>query len=147
MAVQYERVANQRRDFAYKAARGIVNRYEKVVVEDLKIDNMRRNKHLSKSIGDAGWGLLRGALTYMAELSEGVMAFVDPRFTSQLCSGCGSIVSKTLADRVHSCPCCGLVLDRDVNAARNILRKGIGMVCVPNLRLLETRPLLRVGSR
>ena len=121
-------MSNQRRDFAYKAARGIVNEYEKIVVEDLKIDNMKRNKHLSKSIGDAGWGMLRNALTYMAELSEGVMAFVDPRYTSQLCSGCGKLVPKTLAERVHVCPCCGLVLDRDVNAARVILRKGIGMV-------------------
>jgi len=125
--VQYEKVSNQRRDFAYKAARSIVNRYEKIVVEDLKIDNMKRNKHLSKSIGDAGWGILRNALTYMASLSEGVMAFVDPRYTSQLCSGCGSLVTKTLAERVHRCPDCGLVLDRDVNAARVILRKGIGM--------------------
>ena len=127
LAVQYERVANQRRDFAYKTARGIVNRYERVVVEDLKIGNMVRNRSLSKSIGDAGWGMLRNALTYMAELSEGVMVFVDPRYTSQLCSGCGELVPKDLAVRVHVCPRCGLVLDRDVNAARNILRKGIGL--------------------
>jgi putative transposase len=128
LAAQYERVSNQRRDFAYKTARSIVNRYEKVVVEDLKISNMIRNRHLSKSIGDAGWGILRNALIYMAKLSEGVMAFVDPRDTSQLCSGCGKLVPKTLGERVHRCPCCGLVLDRDVNAARVILRKGIGMV-------------------
>ena len=91
--MQYERVSNQRRDFAYKTARSIVNRYEMIVVEDLKIDNMKRNRHLSKSIGDAGWGLLRNALTYMAERSEGVMVFVDPRNTSQLCSGCGELCS------------------------------------------------------
>jgi transposase len=65
----------------------------------------------------------------MAKLSEGVMAFVDPRNTSQLCSGCGEYVPKTLDVRVHICPYCGLVLDRDVNAARVILRKGIGMEC------------------
>ena len=116
LAAQYEKVADQRRDFAYKTARSIVNKYEKVVVEDLKICNMVRNSHLSKSIGDAGWGILRNALTYMAKLSEGVMAFVDPRNTSQLCSGCGEYVPKTLDVRVHACPCCGLVLDRDVNA-------------------------------
>jgi putative transposase len=115
LAVQYERVANRRRDFVYKTARGIVNRYEMIVVEDLKIDSMKRNRHLSK------------ALTYMASLSEGVMVFVDPRYASQLCSGCGSLVPKTLVDRVHVCPHCGLVLDRDVNAARFILRKGIGL--------------------
>jgi putative transposase len=152
LAVQYERVANQRRDFAYKAARSIVNKYEKVVVEDLKIDNMRRNRHLSKSIGDAGWGILRDALTYMAELSEGVMAFVDPRFTSQLCSGCGSIVSKALADRVHVCPRCGLVLDRDVNAARVILLRGIGMVRAESTSVGDSAsaegvvPVMHVGS-
>jgi putative transposase len=121
-------VSNQRRDFAYKTARSIVNKYERIVVEDLRIDGMRRNRCLSKSIGDAGWGILRSALTYMAKLSEGVMAFVDPRDTSQLCSGCGRLVRKGLDVRVHICPFCGLVLDRDVNAARNILRKGIGMV-------------------
>jgi putative transposase len=127
LAAQYERVANQRRDYAYKTARCIVNRYEKIVVEDLKIDNMRRNRHLSKSIGDAGWGVLRNALTYMAGLSEGVMVFVDPRYTSQLCSGCGELVPKDLAVSVHICPHCGLVLDRDVNAARVVLLRGIGL--------------------
>ena len=127
LAVGYEKVSNQRRDFAYKAARSIVNKYEKIVVEDLRIDNMRRNRCLSKSIGDAGWGMLRNALTYMAERSEGVMVFVDPRYTSQLCSGCGELVRKDLDVRVHICPRCGLVLDRDVNAARNILLRGIGM--------------------
>lgn len=128
-AIQYEKVSNQRSDFAYKTARNIIDRYERVYLEDLKIDNMSRNRHLSKSIGDAGWGILKNALTYMARLSEGVIAFVDPRYTSQLCSACGSVVPKTLAMRIHVCPCCGLVLDRDVNAARNILRKGIGMGC------------------
>jgi transposase len=67
-------------------------------------------------------------LTYMAHLSEGVMVLVDPRYTSQLCSGCGKLVRKGLDVRVHRCPHCGLVLDRDVNAARVILLRGIGMV-------------------
>jgi len=122
-----EKVTNQRRDFAYKTARMIVNRYERIYVEDLKIQNMVRNRHLSKSIMDAGWGNLRNALTYMAELSEGVIAFVNPRNTSQTCSGCGEMVPKSLSERMHRCPACGLMLDRDVNAARNILRKGIGL--------------------
>jgi putative transposase len=120
-----ERVANQRRDFAYKTARMIVNRYERIILEDLKICNMNKDRHLSKSIADAGWGLLRNALTYMARLSEGVMAFVDPRGTSQICSGCGGRVEKGLCERMHRCPACGLVLDRDVNAARNILKRGL----------------------
>ena len=122
-----ERIANKRRDFAYKTARSIVNRYERVYVEDLKIANMVKDRRLGKSIGDAGWGMLRNALTYMAKMSEGVTAFVDPRNTSQLCSRCGAYVKKDLSMRVHRCPVCGLTIDRDVNAARNILRKGIGL--------------------
>jgi putative transposase len=120
-----EKVANQRRDYAYKTARSIANRYVRVYVEDLKIANMVQNRRLSKSIGDAGWGLLRNALTYMAERSEGVMAFVNPRGTSQTCSGCGAYVEKDLSVRVHRCPECGLTIDRDVNAARNMLKRGL----------------------
>jgi transposase len=88
---------------------------------------LRRLRVRGKSIGDAGWGMLRNALTYMAERSEGVTAFVSPRGTSQTCSGCGAYVGKGLSVRVHRCPGCGLTIDRDVNAARNILRKGIGL--------------------
>jgi putative transposase len=120
-----ERVANQRRDYAYKTARSIVNRYETIFVEDLKIQNMQGNRRLSKSVADAGWGLLRNALTYMARLSEGVTAFVDPRGTSQVCSGCGVRVEKGLGERMHRCPVCGLILDRDVNAVGSILKRGL----------------------
>ena len=103
----------------------IVNRYEGIVVEDLRIQDMPRNRCLSKSIADVGWGMLRSALTYMASLSEGVTAFVDPRGTSQTCSRCGARVKKNLSVRVHVCPMCGLVLDGDVNAARNVLKRGL----------------------
>jgi transposase len=86
-----------------------------------------RNRCLSKSISDAGWGLLRNALTYMAERSLGVTAFVNPANTSQLCSGCGAYVRKDLSVRVHCCPECGLTVDRDVNAACNVLKRGFGL--------------------
>jgi putative transposase len=121
----YEKGTNQRKDLAFKIARSIVNKYEKIYIEDLKIKNMVKNKHLSKSIYDAGWGILRANLTYMAERSLGVTVAVDPKNTSQECSGCGEIVPKDLSVRIHNCPHCGLILNRDVNAARNILRKGI----------------------
>ena len=121
----YEKETNQRKDLSFKIARSIVNKYEKIYIEDLKIKNMVKNKHLSKSIHDAGWGILRANLTYMAERSLGKTVAVDPKNTSQVCSGCGEIVSKDLSVRIHNCPHCGLVVDRDVNAARNILRKGI----------------------
>ena len=135
-----EKVSNQRRDFLNKTARGIVNKYERVYVEDLQTANMKRNKRLSKSIGDAGWRILRHNLTYMAERSLGVTVCVAPQDTSQLCSGCGELVPKDMAVRVHVCPHCGLVLDRDVNAAGNILRKGIGMERAESTPV-ETGPL------
>jgi putative transposase len=122
-----EKVADQRRDYAFKTARSIVDRYERVYVEDLNVQGMMGNRRLSKSLGDAGWGMLRNALTYMAERSEGVTAFVNPRGTSQTCSGCGAYVEKSLSVRVHRCPGCGLTIDRDVNAARNMLKRGLGI--------------------
>ena len=94
-----------------------MNKYERIYVEDLRITNLVRNKYLSRSIYDAGWGILKGYLTYMAERSLGVTVPVDPRNSSQMCSGCGEMVHKDLSVRVHRCPRCGLVLDRDVNAA------------------------------
>jgi putative transposase len=96
--------------------------------------------------------MLRDAVTYMAGLSEGVMVFVDPRYTSQLCSGCGKLMPKDLSVRVHVCSCCGLVLDRDVNAARVILRKGIGMVRAESTPVGDSAsaegvvPVMYVGS-
>ncbi len=64
-------------------------------------------------------------MTYMARLLEGVTAFVDPRDTSQICSGCGGRVGKSLGERMHRCLACGLVLDRDANAVRNVLKRGL----------------------
>ncbi len=119
------RIANRKRGFAYKITRGIVNRSEGFYVEDLRIGNMVRNRKVSKSVGDACWGMLRSVLTYMAERSEGRIALVDPRNTSQLRSGCGAIVEKPLSERTHRCLIWGLVLDRDVNASRNVLRMGL----------------------
>jgi putative transposase len=125
LASACERVADRRRDFAYKTARMIVDRYVRVYVENLNVQGMMRNRRLSKSLSDAGWGMLRNALTYMAERSEGVTAFVSPRGTSQTCSGCGAYVEKDLSVRVHRCPECGLTIDRDVNAALNVLKRGL----------------------
>ena len=104
-----------------------MNGYERVYVEDLDVQGMMGNRGLSKSLGDAGWGMLRSALTYMAEWSEGVTAFVNPCGTSQTCSGCGAYVGKGLSVRVHRCLGCGLTIDRDVNVARNMLRRGLGI--------------------
>ncbi len=120
----HERIGNQRRDFLHKESRIIVNRYETVYFEDLKIGNMVRNRRLSKSISDAGWGEFMRMVSYKEVRSGGCTIFVDPRGTSQTCSRCGERVQKTLSDRIHDCPYCGLVLDRDLNASLNILERG-----------------------
>lgn len=121
LARAHERVANQRRDTAHKAARALVERYDLIAVEALNIQGMVRNHHLAKSISDAAWGSL---LTILASKAEGAgrqVVKVDPRNTSQRCAGCGAIVPKRLKERRHHCPQCGLSLHRDVNAARNVL--------------------------
>ncbi len=122
----HERVENRRCDFLHKASRAVENSYDTVYIEDLKIRNMVRNRRLAKSIQDAGWGRFVRMLCYKEEESGGRVVLVDPRGTSQVCSGCGEAVAKSLSVRVHECLCCGLVLDRDLNASRNILEIGRG---------------------
>jgi putative transposase len=85
---------------------------------------MVKNHHLAKSISDASWAKFIEYVSYKAESAGKKVIFVNPRNTSQICSSCGAIVKKSLSVRVHKCPSCGLILDRDVNAAINILRLG-----------------------
>jgi putative transposase len=117
----HRNVANQRKDFNHKLSRDLVDTYDLVVFEDLEIKNMVKNKHLSKSIHDASWGKLIQMTEYKAEEAGKHVDLVNPYNTSQLCSTCGNKVKKDLSVRIHTCPHCGLVLDRDVNAAINIL--------------------------
>jgi putative transposase len=85
---------------------------------------MVRNQHLAKGISDAGWAQFRTILACKAAWAGKRVVLVDPAHTSQDCSGCGERVPKSLSVRTHACPSCGLVLDRDENAALNILRAG-----------------------
>ena len=116
------RVANKRRDTHHKVARKLVNDYDVIAIEDLSISNMVKNHHLAKSISDAGWYSFSLILAAKAEEAMRKVVKVDPKFTSQVCSGCGAIVKKELSERWHSCEC-GCELHRDVNAAINILTK------------------------
>jgi putative transposase len=93
----------------------------------LQIKNMVKNHHLAKSIQDSGWGMFFDILAYKAEEAGKQVVKVNPHNTSQICSGCGHIVKKTLAVRIHKCPHCGLELDRDINAARNILATALSI--------------------
>lgn len=115
--------ANQRRDFHHKVARSLVNRFDLIAVEDLNVKGLAGGM-LAKSVHDAGWGQFLQLLSEKAESAARVLVAVNPAGTSQRCSACGQVVRKTLAQRWHSCPC-GLELDRDHNAALNILRAGM----------------------
>ena len=120
VAASHEKVSNQRKDFLHKTANAYINRYDRICVEDLKIKNMVKNRHLAKSIVDASWGMFFNLLAYKAEEAGRTVVKVQPKGTSQICSGCGHKVEKSLSVRTHRCPFCGLVLDRDHNAALNI---------------------------
>ena len=123
VAKTYIKVNNQRRDFINKVVLNFVIRYKNIYVEDLRISSLIRNKLLSKSIADASWGLFLTRLVVAAEEAKRQVVKVNPRNTSQVCL-CGEIVPKTLAVRLHKCPHCGLEIDRDILAAKNILKLG-----------------------
>jgi putative transposase len=124
-------IRNQRLDHARKTAKSLFDRFDVVCHEDLNIRNMVRNTHLSKSISDAAWGQFILCLAFKAEEAGKLSVGVNPRGTSQRCSGCGKVCPKTLSDREHRCPSCGLVIGRDHNAAINIWRLGLSLVSRP----------------
>jgi putative transposase len=117
------KIARQRRDFHWKVARQYAEHYHRICVEDLAILNMVKNHHLAKSITDAGWGAFLDLLEAKAASAGHQVIRVNPRFTTQACSHCGELMPKSLSVRTHICTSCGLVADRDVNAAKNILFK------------------------
>jgi putative transposase len=127
LAKAHQHIANQRRDFHHQEARKLVEQYDVIYYEDLRIRNMVQNHHLAKSISDAGRRAFLTILTFKAASAGKRVHAVNPTFTSQACSGCGVIVSKGLSVRWHSCPECGISLHRDHNAALNILRLGQAM--------------------
>lgn len=118
-------ITRQRKDFFSKTWDWLFSKYDVVAHEKLNIKGLARTR-LAKSILDAAWGQFLEMGTFKAEKAGKLTAPVNPNSTSIDCSSCGEQVPKTLADREHSCPCCGLVLCRDVNAAINILNRAVG---------------------
>ena len=118
------KVSRQRKDFAVKTALCVVKSSDFVAYEDLQVKNMVRNRKLAKSISDAAWSQFAQWLHYLGSVYGKTVIAVDPEYTSQDCSGCGATVKKSLSVRNHTCTC-GTVLDRDHNAALNILAKGL----------------------
>lgn len=117
-------VANLRREHAHQVALKLVRRYGLIAVESLSIKNMLRNDRLARAISDVAWGNFLLTLRSKAESAGVRVVEVDARGTSQECSDCGRVVRKDLSQRWHSCEC-GCSLDRDENAARNILARGL----------------------
>ena len=124
---QHLKIQRQRKDHAIKLARCVILSNDLVAFEDLAVRNLVKNRQLAKSISDAGWYQFRVWLEYFAQVFGKVTVAVPPAYTSQDCSECGNRVKKSLSTRTHVCEC-GCVLDRDENAARNILMKGLRTV-------------------
>jgi putative transposase len=116
------KVSRQRKDFAVKTAKALIQSNDLVVYEDLKVSDMVKNPQLAKSISDASWSMFTDWLDYLGKIHGKFVVAVNPQYTSQECSSCGNIVKKTLSVRTHVCSC-GCVLDRDENAAINILAR------------------------
>ncbi|MBD0389901.1 MAG: transposase, partial [Nostoc sp. C3-bin3] len=121
------KISRQRFDHAVKLARCVITSNDVVVYEDLRIKNMVKNHCLAKSINDAGWYQFRVWLEYFGKVFKRITIAVNPSYTTQECSNCGSIVKKSLSTRTHICQC-GCKLDRDHNAGINILNLGLGTV-------------------
>ena len=121
----HRKIRRQREDFLHKVSRSLVENYGCIVFENLNIKGMLRNHKLAKHISDCAWRKLIDYTTYKAEEAGVEVRLVNPKNTTQICSGCGEVVPKALADRIHCCPHCGLEVDRDLNAAINIRSVGI----------------------
>jgi putative transposase len=119
------KVARQRAHLHQEISDKLTEDYDVIVVEDLNVKGMVKNEHLSKSISDVGWSKLVNKVKEKANRRGKEVREVNPAYTSQECSQCGEIVPKKLSERWHSCPHCGLELHRDVNAAVNILNRGL----------------------
>jgi putative transposase len=114
--------ARIRRDHQHKLARRLVREADVIYIEDLNVKALAES-HLAKDVRDQAWSQFRTILADKAVEASRLLELVDPRGSSQECSGCGAVVKKPLSQRIHRCSC-GLTLDRDVNAARVILRRG-----------------------
>lgn len=130
------KISRQRKDHAIKLARCVITSNDVVVYEDLRVSNMVKNHCLAKSISDASWYQFRVFLEYFGKVFGRITIAVNPAYTSQECSSCGAIVKKSLSTRSHVCQC-GCEMDRDHNAAINILNRGISTTGHVGTSILE----------
>ena len=121
----HERLSWKRNNFSHQESRKVINKYQNIILEKLNTQGMIDNNipNLNKCITDVAWNKFTSLIQYKAVEAGRSVILVNPRNTTKTCSQCGKIVDKSLSERVHNCSC-GLVLDRDLNAAINILRLG-----------------------
>ena len=125
VAKLHHKIQHHRDEFLHQVSRMIVDSADLIVFENLNISGMLKNHNLAKHIQDHAWGkLIQFAVSKAAKAGK-MVELVDARYTSQKCSQCGIMVPKTLADRTHLCPNCGLEMDRDINASLNIRTLGL----------------------
>jgi putative transposase len=150
----HQNIRDARTDFNHKVSTAIAKHYGTVVVEDLNTQGMQRNHHLAKSVTDQGWYLFKTMLEYKMEWREAELIEIgrfDP--SSRMCSRCGNMKHDLkLSDRMYHCNACGLIIDRDLNAAINIRNMGLIKVGkgIPELTPVEsatTAELLKGGLR
>nr|WP_250122857.1 transposase [Chroococcidiopsis sp. CCMEE 29] len=141
-ALKHLKVSRQREEYVKRVALRLIKSNDLVAYEDLNVKGMVKNKHLSKSISDAGWSTFKRWLDYFGYKYGKITIAVSPYNTSQNCSNCGEKVQKSLSTRTHICSHCNYVEDRDVNAAINILQKGLSTVGqTESSKLGEIEPL------
>jgi putative transposase len=142
----HEHIAHQRKDTLHKASHYYVDGYQTIAIEDLHVANMVRNHSLAFAIADASWGMFRHYLESKAESAGRQVIAVRPHSTSQKCSSCGEYVEKSLSVRTHVCPFCGYLADRDENAARNILQRGLQVLARTGPSLREREGLAQASE-
>ncbi|MCC5607900.1 transposase [Nostoc sp. CHAB 5834] len=145
-ARKHLRVSRQRKEYCKKLAYSVIQSNDLVAYEDLNVKGLVRNRHLAKSISDAGWYTFRLWLEYFGHKYGKVTVAVPPHNTSQNCSNCGEKVKKSLSTRTHVCPHCGYVADRDLNASINILKLGLSTVGHTGIYATGDLPSWAVGA-
>jgi putative transposase len=142
LAACYAKTARQRKDFNHKLTTNLVRRHDAIFFEDLRIANMSKNHSLAKSIQDAGWGQILSFAKYKEGRAGGVFETVQSAYSTQECVFCGTLNPVTLSIREFDCIGCGRRLDRDLNAAWIVLKRGIAKVGqdMPKLTPVEIRP-------
>lgn len=149
LAKESRNVRRRRDDFCHKQSKKLADEYSLTVFEKLNINGMVKNHSLAKAIMEATWGKLRLYTAYKVERRGGQVILVKPNGTSQKCSGCGVDAKEKLdlSVRIFECRSCGLLLDRDINAARNTLRLGLEQAHAEKEPLLVRQRISKFQSR